>query len=167
MSKKNKSRSAKKNKLRNTKKIKKKVVNEQIVDFNRVHDFIGKLLGRNVHAKRILSISNAVLGVITSASLAISLIGQGFASAKGKATKHAVKQVDRLLGNHKFAVWAYFENWIDQIVGARTSVIIALDWTDFDKDNQSTLALYLTTSHGRSTPLLWKTYNLLKLLFYS
>ena len=44
-------------------------------------------------------------------------------------------------------------------MGARTSVIIALDWTEFDKDNQSTLALYLTTSHGRSTPLLWKTYK--------
>lgn len=159
MSKKNKLRNAKSNKLRRTKTIKKKVVNEQIVDFDRVHDFLDKLLGRNVHAKRVLSISNAVLGVITSASLAISLIGQGYASAKGKVTKHAIKQVDRLLGNDKFAVWAYFEYWIEQTMGARTSVIIALDWTEFDKDNQSTLALYLTTSHGRSTPLLWKTYK--------
>lgn len=150
---------SKQKKVRKLKKIKKKVVNEQIVDFDKVHDFLTELLGQDVHAKRVLSISNAVLGIITSASLAISLIGQGLASAKGKVTKHAVKQVDRLLSNQKFAVWVYFENWVGQMMGARTQVIIALDWTDFDKDNQSTLALYLTTSHGRSTPLLWKTYD--------
>jgi hypothetical protein len=32
-----------------------------------------------------------------------------------------------------------------------------LDWTDFDADNQSTIALHLITKHGRATPLLWKT----------
>ncbi len=31
------------------------------------------------------------------------------------------------------------------------------DWTEFDADNQSTIALYLVTKHGRATPLLWKT----------
>ena len=35
--------------------------------------------------------------------------------------------------------------------------MVALDWTDFDKDHQSTIALYLVTRHGRATPLLWKT----------
>jgi len=34
-----------------------------------------------------------------------------------------------------------------------------MDWTEFDKDNQSTLSLNLTTNHGRATPLLWKTYD--------
>jgi hypothetical protein len=33
----------------------------------------------------------------------------------------------------------------------------ALDWTDFDADDQSTIALSMITSHGRATPLLWKT----------
>jgi hypothetical protein len=32
-----------------------------------------------------------------------------------------------------------------------------LDWTDFDHDNQSTIAIHMLTSHGRATPLLWKT----------
>jgi hypothetical protein len=32
-----------------------------------------------------------------------------------------------------------------------------MDWTDFDADDQATLALNLVTSHGRATPLLWLT----------
>ena len=34
-----------------------------------------------------------------------------------------------------------------------------MDWTDFDADNQSTLALHLVTRHGRATPLLWLTVD--------
>jgi len=34
-----------------------------------------------------------------------------------------------------------------------------MDWTDFDSDNQSTLALHLVTRHGRATPLLWLTVD--------
>ena len=32
-----------------------------------------------------------------------------------------------------------------------------MDWTDFDADDQTTLALNLITNHGRATPLLWLT----------
>lgn len=144
-------------------KIQKKLVNNQIVNFNKANNFLLKLFKNDVHASRVLSISNAVLGVITAASLAISMIGQGLATAKGKTTKHTVKQVDRLLSNERFIVWDYFKHWVKEIVGIRPRVIIALDWTDFDKDNQTTLALHLTTNHGRATPLLWKTYDKSKL----
>jgi hypothetical protein len=41
----------------------------------------------------------ATLGAIQSASLAVGLIGQGPALARRRLTKHAVKQVDRLLSN--------------------------------------------------------------------
>ena len=34
-----------------------------------------------------------------------------------------------------------------------------MDWTDFDADNQATLALSLITRHGRVTPLLWLTVD--------
>ena len=36
-------------------------------------------------------------------------------------------------------------------------IVVALDWTEFDKDDHSTIAAYLVTSHGRATPLVWKT----------
>ena len=34
-----------------------------------------------------------------------------------------------------------------------------MDWTAFDKDGQATIAIYLVSSHGRATPLVWKTVN--------
>ena len=144
-------------------KIQKKSVNNQIIDFARVNKYLSNIFDSNVHASRINSMSDAVLGVITTASLAISMIGFGLSIAKGTVTKHAVKQVDRLMSNKKFAVWSYFSHWVKEVVGSREEIIVAMDWTEFDKDNHSTLALHLTTKHGRSTPLLWKTYNKSKL----
>ena len=49
-----------------------------------------------LHAKRVLSLANATLGVLTSASLAVHMVGQGPAQEMGKLSKHGVKQVDRL-----------------------------------------------------------------------
>jgi hypothetical protein len=43
------------------------------------------------------------------------------------------------------------------VVGPRPEALIALDWTEFDKDGHSTIAAYLVTNHGRATPLLWQT----------
>ena len=43
------------------------------------------------------------------------------------------------------------------IVGARTEVVVALDWTSFAADEQETIVLSMLTGHGRATPLLWKT----------
>ncbi len=45
------------------------------------------------------------------------------------------------------------------MVGERREIVVAMDWTDFDADNQSTLALHLVTRHGRATPLLWLTVD--------
>jgi len=130
----------------------------KIINFDKINCFLREMFNGDVHAKRVLSISNAVLGVITSASLAVHLIGQGLASAKGKITKHAVKQVDRLLSNIKFDLWCYFYHWVPQVVGSRKEIIVAMDWTEFDSDGHATIALYLVTNHGRATPMIWKTH---------
>jgi hypothetical protein len=42
-------------------------------------------------------------------------------------------------------------------VAQRTQIFVVLDWTDFEHDDHTTLSLSLLTSHGRSTPLLWRT----------
>ncbi len=73
--------------------------------------------------------------------------------------KHAIKQVDRLLSNKKLKLWDCFEQWVPFMIGARKEVLIAMDWTEFDTDNQSTIALNLVTTHGRATPLIWKTID--------
>ena len=33
-----------------------------------------------------------------------------------------------------------------------------MDWTEFDNDDQSTLAIYLVTNHGRATPAIPGTH---------
>ena len=110
-----------------------------------------------MHAKRVLSLATATLGVLTSASLAIHAVGRGLAQAMGTLTKHAVKQVDRLLSNRRVDVWTFFAYWTPYLVGARTEVVVALDWTSFAADGQDTIVLSMLTGHGRATPLLWKT----------
>ena len=43
------------------------------------------------------------------------------------------------------------------MIGARTSIVVAMDWTEFDADKQATILLSLVTDHGRATPLVWLT----------
>ena len=109
------------------------------------------------HGHRIVgtALAAATLGVMTGASLAVAMIGQALAQARGLVTKHAIKQVDRLLSNSGIDVWETFARWVAHLVGSRNAIVVAMDWTDFDGDGQATLALNLVTEHGRATPLLW------------
>lgn len=125
------------------------------IDF--VHDFLAGIFADDLHAKRVASLANGALGVMTSASLAVSIIGHSLAQARGLLGKHAIKQVDRLLSNQGIVVWDMFAAWVTQIVGQRKAIVVAMDWTDFDADDQTTLALNLVSNHGRATPLLWLT----------
>jgi hypothetical protein len=75
-----------------------------------IRAFIDDLYEHDVHAKRVDAkrvdaLAGARLGVMTSASLAVAMIGQALAQARGLVTKHAIKQVDRLLSNQKVDVW--------------------------------------------------------------
>lgn len=123
----------------------------------RVHAFVEGLIGDHLHAKRVLSISSGVVGVIEAAALGVNAIGLGLADAVGLEGKHAIKQIDRLLSNRGIDVWEEFAAWVPFVIGPRERVLVAMDWTDFEKDDQMTLAMHLVTSHGRATPLLWMT----------
>ena len=127
--------------------------------FDFVHAFLNRVFIEDLHAKRVLSLANGTLGVMSGAALAVSLIGQALAKARGLFAKSAIKRVDRLLSNAGVVPWDLFGSWIREVVGARREIVVAMDWTDFDADNQSTLALHLVTRHGRATPLLWLTVD--------
>ena len=71
----------------------------------RVNDFVKEILGDDVHATRVLSLSRGVVGVLHAAALGIHAIGRGMADALGLTPKHAIKQVDRLLSNNGIDVW--------------------------------------------------------------
>jgi hypothetical protein len=129
----------------------------QTLCFDEVHRFLGGLFNGDLHAKRVLSLANASLGVVKTASLAVNTIGQGLALARGLVTKHAIKQVDRLLSNQGIDIDAALRHWVPYVVGPRSSINVAMDWTDFDADGQATIMLSLLTRHGRATPLIWLT----------
>ena len=120
-----------------------------------VRSFLDSVLDEDIHTKRIASLANATLGVMTGASLGVAMIGKSLAQARGLLPKHAVKQVDRLLSNPGIEAWDVFASWVPEMVGPRNDIVVAMDWTDFDADGQATLALKLVTRHGRATPLIW------------
>lgn len=134
-------------------------MNAPAINERQTLEFLEELFENDLHAKRILSLSNATLGVIQSASLAVHTIGRALAMARGLDARHAVKQVDRLLSNGGVDVWRLFTRWVPFVLAQRTEVVIALDWTDFEPDDQCTLVASVITSHGRSTPLVWKTHT--------
>ncbi len=124
-----------------------------------VHDFLKRAFSGSLHAKRIVSLANGTLGVLTGASLAVSVIGHALAQARGLADRHAIKQVDRLAEQRRDRRMGPV-----RAMGARGRGPAARrsSWrwrTDFDADNQATLALNLITRHGRATPLLWLTVD--------
>ncbi len=127
------------------------------LDRDRITKLVSTIFAEDLHAKRVASLANAAVGVLEGAALGIHAIGRALAFHSGLDSRHAVKQVDRLLSNTGVDVWNLFARWVPFVVADRTEIVAALDWTDFDADDQSTLALSMITSHGRATPLLWKT----------
>lgn len=109
-----------------------------------VHALVSELHGADLHAKRI-------------ASLAVAMIGQALAQARRLVTRHTIKQVDRMLSNNGNDMWDSFARWVPHQIGERREVLVATDWTDYDHDDQATLALHLAAGHGRASPLMWIT----------
>jgi hypothetical protein len=139
------------------KKSRKRISRKPQMSPRRVAAFFESLFGEDLHAKRVISLSNAAVGVVTAGSLLISMIGRGLAVASGRSDKHSIKQVDRLLSNTGIVVWELFEQWVPFVVGQRREIRVNLDWTEFDSDDHSMIVLSLQTKHGRATPLIWMT----------
>ena len=94
-----------------------------------VRGFIGRLYGPDLHAKRVDALTGATLGIMAGASLAVSMIGQALAQARDLVTKHAFKQVDRLLSNQGIDVWDSFARWVPQEIGTRNrSAPVKTSW---------------------------------------
>src|ERR1700685_1403687 len=96
-----------------------------------IRAFIESLYGQDLHAKRADSLAAAPVGVMTGASLAVAMIGQALAQARGLVTKHAIKQVDRLLSNCGIDVWESFARWVPTLVGSRHDIVGGMGRTTF------------------------------------
>ena len=125
------------------------MTHETVLRRDDISEFITKLYEGDLHAKRMLSLANATLGMLTSASLAVYAIGQGLAQAMGKLSKHGIKQVDRLLSNEAIDVETFFGCWVAYMVGAHEEIVVALDWTSFAHDGHETIVLSMLSGGHR------------------
>lgn len=128
-----------------------------LLSAKKVGRFVGEIFENDLHAKRVLSLANATAGAIEAATLGVHAIGHGLAETAWLNPKHAIKQVDRMLGNDAINPFQLAALWVPFVVAERKEILVALDWTDFERDDHATLAIHLITTHGRSTPLIWKT----------
>jgi len=80
------------------------------------------------------------------------------AKARSLCLKHTTKQIDRFMSNPGINPWSLFHLWVPHVIGSRGKVFVAMDWTEFDKDDQSTLMLSLVLKGGKSIPLIWMTF---------
>src|SRR3954463_13095750 len=117
--------------------------------FQDVRAFLDSVLDEDIHTKRVDSLANATLGVMTGASLGVALIGKSLAQARGLLPKHAIKQVDRLLSNRKLEAWDIFATWVPELVGSRPHCGDGLDRL------RRRRAPGAQAGHGRATPLVW------------
>ena len=124
-----------------------------------IERFLTDTVEVDLHAKTILSLSLGTLGVLHATSLCIHVVGRAMAWARGTDPKHGIKQFDRMLSNIGFSPWTVARPWVSFVLGERQEAAIALDWTEFDGDEQAKLCAYMMTRHGRATPLLWKTVD--------
>jgi hypothetical protein len=141
------------------------MVTTAIVPVNalQVKTLLANTFNSQLHAKRLSSLSDSILGALTSHSLQPSKMGDGLAEAKGLLPKHARKQVDRLISNKGINDELCQNNLARLLISNRKRIMVAMDWTVFAKDGHMTITLRVITTHGRATPLLWKTVSVVDL----
>lgn len=117
----------------------------------------------DIHAKRVASLANGVAGALAASRASIHAIGRAYAELEGIQIKSAVKQIDRLLSNEGIEMDLVLSAWVRFVAGNTASLTLAMDWTDFDADDHTTLCIYLVTRQGRALPFIWQTHQKSKL----
>lgn len=126
-------------------------------------EIVDEIFGESLHAKRVLSLANGVAGVLAASMASVHAIGRAYAALNGTTTKSGVKQIDRLLSNDGLPLDVVQGAWARFVAGNTRELVLAMDWTDFQADDHTTLCIYLVTGHGRALPLVWRTVQKSKL----
>jgi len=130
----------------------------QGLDEKMMHKVAKTAFGKILHHKQVLSIALVTLGVLYAVKMTIHEIGTAMARARGTSKpKHGIKQTDRYLSNEKMKPVELRRGLVWFVVGERKHIETTMDWTDFDKDDQTTLVISLVLKHGRAIPLVWLT----------
>ena len=108
-----------------------------VFDLRHTRDVVAEVFADEFHAQQVMSLGNAVGGALKAAGAGIHAIGAGYAELAHVSPKHGVKQVDRLLSNGKVRLDDCLSAWCRFAVGEHPSIVIALDWTEFERDSHS------------------------------
>lgn len=111
------------------------------------------------HSQRLDALANYSAATMRAMRAGVAAIGAAYAETAEIKPKHGIKQFDRFLSNKGLDVEKLRPAWVRFVLGGRPEVLLALDWTEFDADDHATLCMYVVTTHGRATPLAWKTYK--------
>lgn len=122
-----------------------------------VSELVTEVVGRSQHAATTGTVIAAAIGIVGAKDLRLHRVGASMAAELGLVPKHATKQVDRFLSKSKLDDAAAQEAFAGYVLAGRDEALVAMDWTEFDSDDQSTLCVYLLSNHGRALPLLWQT----------
>lgn len=87
-----------------------------------------------------------VWAVLSDPVLGVAKIGRQWAIVGHKKAKHAIKRVDRFLGNLRIDMAVAQGNLIHSVIGDATEVLLTLDWTDPKDGVHQILALNLGLS---------------------
>jgi hypothetical protein len=115
-------------------------------------------VGRRLHAKQVLSVFMIAFGIIWADRLGVAAVGTAMARrAFGTSPKHGIKQVDRCLSDAKLKLSNLFAGYVPFVVGQRQSIVVTMDWTEFDKDDHTVICVSLVMGTKRALPLVWRT----------
>lgn len=99
-----------------------------------------------------------VWALIRQPLLGIAAMGHSLAMAQTTSAKHAIKRVDRFLGNPRIDLEVACGDLITTVVGSARSVYLTLDWTDpKTKDGRFQTLSINVRAHGRAIPIAWMT----------
>jgi hypothetical protein len=122
-----------------------------------VKKIVDRMFAERFHHLQVLSLALVAFGVTAADRLGVAAVGRAMARARGTRSKHGVKQVDRFLSNGKLPMAQVFRCLVPVAVGPRKHIVVTMDWTDFDADDQTTICLSLVTRSKRAQPLVWMT----------
>ena len=119
-------------------------------------EVLHKLLGRalpEVHRTRMSAVLAAVLGLIRGTTLSLTAIGRHVGGVA--RVKHAIKRIDRLLGNralHEERVLFY--GWLARVlIGTQPHPVILIDDSDVDPGRTRFILRAALPIGGRALPI--------------
>lgn len=104
------------------------------------------------------TLSALVWALMRQPRLGIAAIGQSLAMAHTTTAKHAIKRVDRFVGNTGIDLEVACGDLITTVIGAARTVYLTLDWTDpKTRDGTFQILSLNVRAHGRAIPVAWTT----------